>query len=215
MTVRAACFDLLSALLDSWVVWDAVAAELGTPELGRAWRRRYLVLTATTGAYRPYVALVAEAASSVRLPPGAASALQRRWGELEPWPDVVPALSAIEVPVAVVTNCSEALGHSAAARVGIRFDAVVTAEVAGAYKPDPAPYRLACERLGHAASEVAYGRRLALRRAGCPGAWVPGHVGEPARGCRSTLADGGARHRIARRLDALTPDAGGACLRGR
>ncbi|HSP18158.1 MAG TPA: hypothetical protein VLQ79_01490 [Myxococcaceae bacterium] len=29
MTVRAAGFDLLSALLDSWAVWDAVAAELG------------------------------------------------------------------------------------------------------------------------------------------------------------------------------------------
>ena len=67
-----------------------------------------------------------------------------------------PALSALALPLAVVTNCAEVLGQAAAARVGIRFDAVVTAEAAGAYKPDPAPYLLACKRLGHPPSQVAY-----------------------------------------------------------
>jgi len=156
VNARAACFDLLSALLDSWSVWDAVAAELGLPALGRPWRRRYLGLTSTTGAYRPYLELVEQSARAVGLPSGAAGALERRWPGLSPWPDVVPALSALALPLAVVTNCSEVLGLAATARVGIRFDAVVTAETAGAYKPDPAPYRLACERLGHPPSQVAY-----------------------------------------------------------
>jgi 2-haloacid dehalogenase len=156
VTIHAVAVDLLSAMLDSWAVWDAVAAELGSPALGRMWRKRYLTLTSTAGVYRPYLELVGTAAREVGLPSTAAGTLERCWSALAPWPDVGPALGALGVPIAVVTNCSEVLGDAAAARVGIRFATVVTAEVAGAYKPDPAPYRLACERLGFAPSEVAY-----------------------------------------------------------
>jgi len=156
MRARAVCFDLLSALLDSWSVWDRVAGSLGHADLGRAWRGRYLEITSTVGGYRPYLALVVQAATGVGLPEEAASGLEQAWDQLRPWPDVVPALGVLEVPTAVVTNCSIALGRRAAACVGVSFDVVVTAEEAGAYKPDPAPYQLACERLGCAPAEVAF-----------------------------------------------------------
>ena len=156
MRARAVCFDLLSALLDSWSVWDRVAGSLGHADLGRAWRGRYLEITSTVGGYRPYLALVVQAATEVGLPEEAASGLEQAWDQLRPWPDVVPALGVLEVPTAVVTNCSIALGRRAAACVGVSFDVVVTAEEAGAYKPDPAPYQLACERLGCAPAEVAF-----------------------------------------------------------
>ena len=156
MSVRAVCFDLLSALLDSWSVWDGVATSLGRPELGRPWRQRYLQITSTVGSYRPYFELVARSASDAGLPDEAAARLERAWDQLRPWPDVPTVLGALEVPAAVVTNCSIILGHRAAARVGAPFDVVVTAEEAGAYKPDPKPYRLACERLGLAPREVAF-----------------------------------------------------------
>ncbi len=156
MSVRAVCFDLLSALLDSWSVWDAVAEELGAGALGRPWRQRYLALTSTAGTYRPYLDLVAEAAESVGLLPEAAMRLERRWDTLRPWSDVRPVLGSLPLPTAAVTNCSEPLGRRAAGCVGVPFSAVVTAEAAGAYKPDPAPYRLACERLGSEPAEVAY-----------------------------------------------------------
>ena len=154
--VHAVCFDLLSALLDSWSVWDGVAESVGRSELGRSWRQRYLHLTSTVGAYRPYLALVAQAASEVGLPDESAARLEQAWDGLRPWPDVAPALSALEVPKAVVTNCSVALGRRAAACVGVPFDMVVTAEEAGAYKPHPAPYRLACEQLGLDPRQVAF-----------------------------------------------------------
>ena len=154
--MRAACFDLLSALLDSWSVWDAVAAELGAEGLGRPWRQRYLALSSTAGAYRPYLDLVAEAAESTGLPPGAASSLEQRWDTLRPWPDVGPVLASLHLPTAVVTNCSEALGRRAVACAGVPFTVIVTAEAAGAYKPESAPYRLACEQLGVRPGEVAY-----------------------------------------------------------
>jgi 2-haloacid dehalogenase len=156
VTVQAACFDLLSALLDSWTVWDGVAASLGRADLGRVWRQRYLEITSTVGGYRPYLTLVSEAATGVGLPEETASRLERAWDGLRPWPDVVPALGRLEVPAAVVTNCSLSMGRRAAACVGMPFDVVVTTEEAGAYKPDPAPYRMACERLGRAPQDVAF-----------------------------------------------------------
>jgi 2-haloacid dehalogenase len=52
------------------------------------------------------------------------------------------------VTLAVVTNCSLRLGRMAVAKAGVDFDVVVIAERAGAYKPDPRPYRLALGELG-------------------------------------------------------------------
>jgi 2-haloalkanoic acid dehalogenase type II len=69
---------------------------------------------------------------------------------VSPWPEAPDVLRRLgeRVRIGVVTNCSEELGRRAAARVGVHFDTVVTAEAAGAYKPRPEPYRLALERLG-------------------------------------------------------------------
>jgi 2-haloacid dehalogenase len=172
--VRAVCFDLLSGLLDSWTVWDAVAAELGVPAVGRAWRRRYLVRTASAGEWRPYLDIVAEAAAEIGLPESAARVLERRWDSLQPWPDVPQALQALRLPRAVVTNCSEALGRRAVVCVGVPFAVVVTAERAGAYKPDPRPYRLTCAELRCQPDEVAYvaGSPFDARGALAQGFWV-------------------------------------------
>lgn len=168
MPYRAVIFDLLTALLDSWTLWNTVAGDEAT---GLRWRREYLRLTYGAGRYRPYEALVAEAATNVSLPATLATALAERWDELQPWPEAVEVLSTLasHVPLAAVTNCSEALGHRAAARVGVPFAVVVTAERAGWYKPNPEPYRLALFELGVAAHD-------ALFVAGSP-ADVPGAMG--------------------------------------
>src|SRR5215468_3095152 len=121
MSVRAVCFDLLSALLDSWSVWDGVAASLGRPGLGRPWRQRYLLITSTVGSYRPYLELVAQAALDAGLPDEAVPRLERAWEGLRPWPDVGPALDALRIPRAIATNCSTTLGRRAAACVEIPF----------------------------------------------------------------------------------------------
>jgi 2-haloacid dehalogenase len=141
----AVLFDLLTALLDSWTLWDSVA---GSREAGRAWRAAYLKLTYGCGAYRPYEALVQEAAGQTGLSAQKADELAARWDELRPWDDAAGFLSGIDVPMGVVTNCSEALGRRAAGRVGVPFKVVVTSERAGFYKPDPRPYRLALAELG-------------------------------------------------------------------
>ena len=144
----AVLFDLLTALLDSWTLWNDVA---GGEAAGRRWRAAYLRRTYGTGAYRPYETLVAEAAAEVGLDRRLGDELAARYAELCPWPGVASALApliAAGVKLGVATNCSEALARVAAARVDARFDAMVTAERAGFYKPDPAPYRLALTELG-------------------------------------------------------------------
>jgi 2-haloacid dehalogenase len=144
----AVLFDLLTALLDSWTLWNDVA---GGAERGRAWRVAYLRITYRTGAYRPYEALVAEAAEVVGLPRRLADELDARYAEVRPWddaPEVLAQLAAAGLRLGVVTNCCERLGRVAAERTGARFDVLVTAERARVYKPDPHAYRLALDELG-------------------------------------------------------------------
>ena len=155
VAVRAVLFDLLSALLDSWSLWDDIA---GSEERGRRWRFEYLRLTYGTGAYVPYLDLVAQSAAAVGLPRAFAAELEARWDELAPWPGAGAALRGIarERPIGVATNCSEVLGARAADLVGAPFRSVVTAESVGCYKPDPRIYRAGVEALGAPAGEVLF-----------------------------------------------------------
>ena len=138
-------FDLLTALLDSWSVWDRAA---GGREAGRRWRAAYLELTYGCGAYRPYETLVREAAVASGLSAAHADALEAAWDDLRPWDDATETLSYLAgCRLGIVTNCSEALGRRAAEAVGIPFEVVITSQRAGYYKPDPHPYRLALAEL--------------------------------------------------------------------
>ncbi|MEA3125449.1 MAG: hypothetical protein QOD67_2468, partial [Caballeronia sp.] len=56
---KAVLFDLLTALLDSWSLWNRAAR---SETAGRAWRAEYLALTYGCGAYVPYEELVRQAA---------------------------------------------------------------------------------------------------------------------------------------------------------
>jgi 2-haloacid dehalogenase len=152
---RAVLFDLLTALLDSWTVWNAAA---GSEEKGRAWRAEYLRLTYGCGAYVPYEQLVKDAARNTGMAATAPDALEAHWDDLPAWDGARELLQALKphCKLAVVTNCSRRLGHRAAALLGIEWDVVVTSEEAGFYKPDARPYRMALDRLGVRASEAAF-----------------------------------------------------------
>jgi 2-haloacid dehalogenase len=153
---KAVMFDLLSALLDSWTLWDRIA---GSSQTGRRWRKRYLELTYAVGAYRPYEALVREAAELEGLPAAYADQLEADWDQLTAWPEVKATLQTLKdagLKLAVATNCSELLGRRACDRVGVPFDVIVTSERAGFYKPHERPYRLGLEELGLNASETLF-----------------------------------------------------------
>jgi len=151
----AVIFDLLTGLIDSWTLWNDVA---GDAEAGTRWRHRYLRLTYDTGDYVPYEDLVRQAARESGLGETTGDALIARWSELEPWPEAKAVLAALKesVPIAVVTNCSNRLGEIAVGRTDTDYDVVVIAERAGAYKPDPRPYRLALDELGVAPERALF-----------------------------------------------------------
>jgi 2-haloalkanoic acid dehalogenase type II len=144
----AVLFDLFTALLDSQPLWDEVA---GSADAGARWREEASRVAYSAGPYRPFVETVEEAARRAGVPPERAVELLRGMGEQpRPWPEAPDVLGQLSGRgrIGVVTNCSEELGQRVAARVGVEFDTVVTAEAAGAYKPRPEPYMLALERLG-------------------------------------------------------------------
>jgi 2-haloalkanoic acid dehalogenase type II len=144
MRYDAVGFDLLTALLDTWSLFSDVA---GGRDLGMRWHASsQSLLRGRT--YRPFEDIVREAADAVGIERARADALLARWGEATPWPDVPAVLARLSsYPRFIVTNCSERLGALAATRAGA-FDLVMTAERAGAYKPDPRPYRAALDALG-------------------------------------------------------------------
>lgn len=149
-------FDLLTALIDSWQVWNETA---GSEALGRKWRMAYLKLTYGCGAYRPYETLVEEAALASGLDISFAERLRENWHNLQPWSEVVSVLGLLRqqhYQLGVVTNCSDRLGHQAAELVGVPFDIVVTSDQAGFYKPDPRPYQLALDLAGVKAEEAIF-----------------------------------------------------------
>lgn len=152
---EAVLFDLLTALLDSWTVWNRAA---GSETAGRTWRAEYLRRTYGCGAYQPYEQLVQEAAATVGLPASAPAALEAHWDELPVWEGARELLAALRphCRLGVVTNCSDRLGQRAARLLGVDWDVVVTSEAAGFYKPDPRPYELALSRLGVRPDNAAF-----------------------------------------------------------
>src|SRR3954469_22290948 len=132
----AVVFDLLTALIDSWSLWNAVA---GSQDAGLRWRRRYLELTYQAGVYSPYEGLIERAALDSALDANVARDLVHRWEKLPPWPETHGVVTELarRVPLGIVTNCSQHLALIAAGRAGGPFAAVVTAESVGHYKPRP------------------------------------------------------------------------------
>ncbi len=169
---RAVIFDLLTALLNSWTLWNRVA---GSDQAGFRWRKRYLELTYQAGAYRPYESIIEEAAKDISLPCECAGELIRRWGEIEPWPETTRVLRELieRVPVAVATNSSIPLAKVAVACTGVSIPTVITAEEAGYYKPDPRPYQMALDRLGWDAGEVLFVAGSAADVPGASGVGMP------------------------------------------
>jgi 2-haloacid dehalogenase len=78
-----------------------------------------------------------------------------RW---EPFADVNPALRILSQRhrVAIISNIDRHLLGGTIKNFPVRFDALITAEDARAYKPDAAVFRMALERMGCQPSEVAH-----------------------------------------------------------
>ncbi len=145
-------FDLLTALLDTLPLWQRYA---GDGDRGARWHAANQRLLRGRP-YRDFATLVRESAAEVGLGQAQAEELLAHWDDTDPWPDTPAALASLgTLPRFIVTNCSKKLGRLAAARAGT-FDLVMTADEAGAYKPDPRPYRAALGALGLEGKRVLF-----------------------------------------------------------
>jgi 2-haloacid dehalogenase len=95
-------FDLLTALLDTWSLWKAIA---GDPDLGMRWHGASQALLRSRP-YRPFEDIVRDSAREVGVSAVRAEEMLRRWGEFAPWPDTPEVLRQLGGRrLFIVTNC--------------------------------------------------------------------------------------------------------------
>ena len=93
--------------------------------------------------------------------PGLRDRLMNLYLTLEPFPEVPDVLARLKkagMQTAILSNGSPAMLDAVvrASRLGMLIDAVFSVEAVGVYKPHPKVYQLAADRLGIAASAIAF-----------------------------------------------------------
>jgi 2-haloacid dehalogenase len=170
MAVRALVFDVFGTLVD-WRSGVAAAFRdegvAGDPEaLADDWRARYApILGEVIGGSRPW-ALLDElhratlddllAEHGIEAPSDQRERLVQSWHRLDPWPDVRAGLEALRrtYVLATLSNAHVAMLVDLARHGDLRFDTLLSAELAGAYKPSPEAYLSAARLLGLEPAEV-------------------------------------------------------------
>ena len=175
-TVRVLAFDLYDTLLDREAVLvpavAAVLADAGLEADPGVFLRRYLamhfrdsLIDALLPGPHTAFAEVTRRALRYRLEqagadpdPGAVASVVDAWADLEPYPDVDAALTALAEDYALVglSNGDPDLLDAVAPSFETPLADVISVAAAGAYKPHPAPYRLLCDRRGVEPDEVCF-----------------------------------------------------------
>lgn len=83
--------------------------------------------------------------------------LNRAWERLDPWPDTVAGLTRLKrhIPIGPLSNSHIAGMLHLARFAGLPWDAIVGAEIARRYKPQPQTYLKSAEAVGLAPEQVA------------------------------------------------------------
>ncbi|MER5969824.1 haloacid dehalogenase type II [Streptomyces sp. NPDC002055] len=169
MDVDAAVFDVFGTLTD----WrSSVSRELAGvggraglradwPAVTDSWRRGYHpALGRILSGEMPWIPLddlhrlvldeVLTAHRLDRLGEAERDELVRAWHRLRPWPDAPVGLEMLHrtrVVTASLSNGGVGLLARLTKQAGLRFDCILSAELARSYKPDPRIYRTAAELL--------------------------------------------------------------------
>ena len=170
MAIRALVFDVFGTLVD-WragiaAAFDASGLDCDPAELADDWRKRYVpILTEVNDQQRPWgnfdelhFVTLDDLLRERRLE--ASDETRRRlvaaWHALDPWPDVKDGLEQLRSDhvVATLSNGHVAMLVDLARHGDLRFDCVLSAELAQVYKPDPAVYLMGATLLTLDPAEV-------------------------------------------------------------
>jgi 2-haloacid dehalogenase len=168
--IRALTFDVFGTVVDwrSSLIREgqALAAAKGLPHVdwakfADAWRGRYqpqldrvrtgaMPWTKLDDLHRESLDRLLVEFAITGLSEAEIDHLNRAWHRLDPWPDTVPGLTRLRQRfiLATLSNGNVALIVNMARRAGLPWDAVLGAEVAQAYKPQPAAYQRTAALLG-------------------------------------------------------------------
>lgn len=169
--IKACVFDAYGTLFDV-----ASAAREARQELGERWQAfsdlwrtkqlQYTWLRAAGGRHADFWQVTGDAldfalASFAIDDAGLRRRLMDLYLRLGAYPEVPAALAALKargLTLAILSNGTPAMLAAAVTNAGLDglFDAVLSVEEVGVYKPHPSVYRLAVDRLGVAAGEVCF-----------------------------------------------------------
>ncbi len=195
--MKVATFDCYGTLVD----WEggaatflhAIALRCGDEEQrGTELRERWeeIQFEVIQGPYRPYKEVLADSLAlwaedqEYALDDGDAGAFVRAMRSWQPFPDTRLALvrtRAAGVRLVIVSNTDRDIISHTVRQLDVPFDAIVTAEDVGAYKPADPPFERALEVAGVPAEEVlhvAFGFKYDIgpaKRHGMGSAWVNRH----------------------------------------
>ncbi len=133
--------------------------------LSQAWRAKqleYTWLRSLMGRYVPFSRVTEDAllyaCAVLKLNCGEkeTGALMDEYRRLALYPEVSRALDKVEGKRAILTNGSPDMIDPLVAQSGLRFDAVLSVDSLGTYKPAPQVYQLAVDRLGVAREEIGF-----------------------------------------------------------
>jgi 2-haloacid dehalogenase len=197
--IEVVAFDVFGTLVDWRTSISAELARIGEraglqadwPAVASEWRARYQPTLGRVARgdrpYRPLDALHATMLDEVieeyglqRFGAADRDELVHGWYELAPWPDVVPGLTALRERYILTPLSNGGVGLLArlARTAGMPFDCILSAELAGTYKPDPRVYRMVPEYFSVRPDQVLMvachpGDLDAAKRVGLRTAFVP------------------------------------------
>jgi 2-haloacid dehalogenase len=169
--IKACVFDAYGTLFDVHAPATALASELGERAslISAQWRVKqleYTWLRSLMGRYADFSRVTADALDYVLDANGIASAPVRErllslYTSLAAYPDAEPCLQALKhsgARTAILSNGSPAMLAAAvvSAKLGALFDAVLSVDAVGIYKPSPKVYELATKAFGAMPSEIAF-----------------------------------------------------------
>jgi 2-haloacid dehalogenase len=199
--IRALAFDIFGTVVDwrSSIIREGQALQqrLGEttpvdwPALADAWRAGYrpamarvaageLPWTPIDGLHRQILDALLPRFGLAALAEADREQLNRAWHRLSPWPDSVAGLTRLRTRfiTATLSNGNVSLLVDMAKAAGLPWDCVLSAELFGRYKPDPAVYRGAARLLGLAPAQLMMvaahpSDLVAAQQAGLRTAYIP------------------------------------------
>lgn len=197
MPITTIVFDAYGTLFDVAGAARAAAAQPGGealaqvwPRLAEDWRRKQLEYTwqrAITGRHADFAQVTADGLDWAMAAAGLDDAALRTrllalYDELPAYPEVPGVLAALRAQgmvTAILSNGSPAMlaAAVASARIGPLFDAILSVEEVGVFKPDARVYAMVGARLGARAEQVLFVSANGWDAAGAAGfgfatAWV-------------------------------------------